>query len=236
MIHPAGHRYLAAFSRDPFPTFQFQAGGVALEKQLFMPQGENTVVVTYTASSECELEVRPLIAFRDFHSTTHRNGALNPNCEAAPGVVSIQPYADLPRLYLANNAVATETTGDWYMTFEFDLDPQRGLDFQEDLFQPLMLRFRLAAGARAVVIATTEPRRTHNDAAELAARERARRQAIAGMAPVNTPLVRALTAAADQFIVQRGKLKTIAEGYPWFSDWGRDTMIALPGLTLATGR
>lgn len=236
VIHPPGHRYLTAFSRNPFPTFHFQAGGVALDKQVFMPQGENTVVVTYTASCACELEVRPLIAFRDFHSTTHRNGALNPNVELAPGVVSMQPYADLPRLYLAHNAASAGATGDWYLNFEFDLERQRGLDFQEDLFQPLVLRFRLAPGARAVVIATTDPHRTHGDAAELAAHERARRQAIVDTAPLDTPLVRALTAAADQFIVQRGELKTIVAGYPWFSDWGRDTMIALPGLTLATRR
>ena len=236
VIHPEGYRYLTAYSRDPFPTFHFQAGGVTMEKQVFMPQGENTVVVVYTAGAECELEIRPLIAFRDFHSTTHRNGALNPEVEIAPGMVSIQPYADLPRLYLAHNAASAETAGDWYLHFEFDLERQRGLDFQEDLFNPLVLRFHLAAGARAVVIATLEPYRTAADAGGLAAQERTRRQAIVDAAPLDTPLVRALTAAADQFIVQRGELKTVVAGYPWFSDWGRDTMIALPGLTLATGR
>ena len=237
VIHPAGHRFLTAFRRDPFPTVCFAAGGVAIEKQVFMPHGENTVVVEYTAGSACELELRPLVAFRGFHSTTHRNGDLDATVDYAPGAASLQPYAGLPRLYLAHNAGEVEAAGDWFLQFEFDWERRRGLDFQEDLFQPFLLRFRLAAGGRATVIASLDPHRTAADAAGLAARERARREALlAASAPAATPLVRALTAAADQFIVQRGEGKTVVAGYPWFSDWGRDTMIALPGLTLSTGR
>lgn len=235
VIHPDGHRYLAEFRLDPFPTFVYRAGGVEIEKRVFLPQGENTVVVEYQASAACELRIRPLIAFRDYHSTTHRNDALNPAVDLRMGSASVQPYADLPRLYLAHNAASVELVGVWYENFEFEIERERGLDFREDLFNPLELRFLVGPGVPATVIASTAERQAA-DAFELRAEELARRRAIADAAPGTGRFVRTLAAAADQFVVRRGELKTIIAGYPWFSDWGRDTMIALPGLTLVTGR
>ncbi len=235
VFHPTGHRFLEEFRTDPFPTFRYRAGGLEIEKRVFMPHGENTVVVQYTVTGDCELEIQPLIAFRDYHSTTHRNGALSAEVENAPGLASVQPYADLPRLYFAHGASAVELTGHWYENFEFDIERQRGLDFREDLFNPFTLRFRLQAGSRTAIIVSTERHRA-SEAPEAEARERSRRCTIVASAPGSDPLVRALTVAADQFIVRRGNLRTIIAGYPWFSDWGRDTMIALPGLTLVTGR
>lgn len=235
VFHPAGHRFLEEFRADPFPTFRYRAGGLEIEKSVFMPHGENTVVVQYSVTGECELEIRPLIAFRGYHSTTHRNGALSPEVETSPGLASVQPYADLPRLYFAHEADAVEPAGHWYESFEFDIERQRGLDFREDLFNPFTLRFHLHAGTRVAIIVSTE-RHSASEAPASEARERSRRCAIEAAAPGSDPLVRALTVAADQFIVRRGNLRTIIAGYPWFGDWGRDTMIALPGLTLVTGR
>jgi predicted glycogen debranching enzyme len=153
----------------------------------------------------------------------------------APGVASVQPYADLPRLYLVHQANEIETQGGWYYNFEYDVERERGLDFQEDLFQPLTLRANLTEGRSFAVIASTEPHQARK-AHELRRLEVARRERIAVASPSREPLVRALTQAADQFIVRRGDLKTVIAGYHWFGDWGRDTMIALPGLTLTTGR
>src|SRR5207248_10601778 len=101
-VHPRGYEFLTEFRIDPFPIWTYEAGGVQVTKSLFLVHGENSVVIEYEISgpSRCELEVRPLIAFRDYHSTTHANGALNPAILVEPGVVSVQPYAGLPRLYL----------------------------------------------------------------------------------------------------------------------------------------
>src|SRR5262249_1910808 len=114
----------------------------------------------------------------------------------------------------------------------YDVERERGLDFQEDLFNPFVARF---SGPRATIIASTE---LHEAAHAPALRhaEIERRARIVAEPPSPDPLTQSLAAAADQFIVKRGDLKTIIAGYPWFSDWGRDTMIALPGLTLVTGR
>ena len=238
VVHPQGFQFLTEFRLDPFPIFSYKVGKVTIEKSVFMVQGENTTVVQYRVSNapdDCKLELRPLIAFRDFHSTTHENGAINGHVEVTSGLASITPYAGLPTLHLAHNAVNGGATGEWYRNFEYAEEHRRGLDFHEDLFQPLTLTFDVAKDSFAVVIASTDKHEV-SEAGELERAELARRKAIVSAAPVVDEFVQSLCTAADQFIAQRGSLKTIIAGYHWFGDWGRDTMIALPGLTLVTGR
>jgi predicted glycogen debranching enzyme len=241
-IYPQGYQYLKEFRLDPFPVFIYRVAGLEIEKRIFMVHGENTTVVEYEVRSvdgstkpKCMLELRPLIAFRDYHSTTHHNDALNPALETREGLVSMQPYPSLPHLFFAHNAQELVTEGKWFLNFEYRVERERGLDFEEDLFHPFTLRFDLTRRRGAAVIASTEPHAAES-AAVLRESERRRRAVIIDAAPADQPLVRSLAAAADQFIVQRGTLKTIVAGYHWFTDWGRDTMIALPGLTLVTGR
>src|SRR6476620_7911320 len=77
VVYPQGYKFLKEFRLDPFPVFTYEADGVEIEKRVFMVHGENTTVVEYElpgAAPDCVLEIRPLIAFRDYHSLTHRNG------------------------------------------------------------------------------------------------------------------------------------------------------------------
>jgi len=244
VVHPQGFRYLAEFRLDPFPVFTYEIEDVAIEKTAFMVQGENTTVVQYhlrsktlsePRSHKVELELRPLIAFRDYHSTTHENSALNGTVNVEPRLASITPYSGLPTLHLAHSARQLENSGVWYRNFEYDAERERGLDFLEDLFNPCVLRFDLVPGSGATVIASTEQRDVRK-ADEYRQAEISRRRTILTRAPVEDDFVKTLTGAADQYIVARGEQKTVIAGYHWFSDWGRDTMIALPGLTLQTKR
>ena len=235
VLHPEGYRYLREFRLDPWPVFVYEAGGVRLEKRVFAVHGENTTVVEYSCDGACQLALRPLIAFRGYHATTHENEALRREFESVPGLVTLQPYEGLPPLLLAHNAGEVEAAGDWYRAFQYERERERGLDYTEDLFQPLVLRYELAAGATAVCLASTE-RRDASESGPLRAREWERRVAVAAAAPAGESLARQLAVAADQFLVRRGEGYSVIAGYPWFGDWGRDTMIALPGLTLATGR
>jgi predicted glycogen debranching enzyme len=235
VVHPQGYQFLKEFRRDPFPVFTYEVAGLELEKRVFMAQGENTTVVEYElrgSAPDCALEIRPLIAFRDYHSLTHRNDGLNPAVEMAEGRATVEPYPGLPPLHFAHDAVDVHVTGDWFNNFEYDVERERGLDFQEDLFNPLVARFDLSRKPAATIIASTEIR----DAAQAPAMRRAEVERRVQLVATSPPHLQDLVAAADQFIVKRGDLKTIIAGYPWFSDWGRDTMIALPGLTLVTGR
>ena len=236
-IHPQGHQYQKRFCLDPFPTFTYEAGGVEIEKTVFMRHGENTTVVQYRVikpSDSVGLEVRPLIAFRDYHSLTHENSVINATFSSEPGLIELTPYEGVPRMYLAHDADAVEDTGQWYRQFEYCAEQQRGLDYREDLFNPIVFRFDLSKRPTAVIIASTE-RHSVGDATGLSKAEIARRKAVAGSSPREDDLVRSLAMAADQFIVARNGKKSVIAGYHWFSDWGRDTMIALPGLTLVTG-
>ena len=240
VVYPQGFKLLTQFRLDPFPIFTFSVDGVEIEKTVFMVQGQNTTVIEYRISGmneliNAQLEVRPLIAFRDYHSLAHENGTIDGRIDQQAEQIILSPYPGLPSLYLANNASSVETTGHWYRTFEYDAERERGLDFQEDLFNPCVFRFDFNSTGNATVIASTDPQKA-TSTAEFRQRELLRRRDITHQSPVADEFVSALTAAADQYIVSRGDQKSVIAGYHWFSDWGRDTMIALPGLTLPTGR
>jgi predicted glycogen debranching enzyme len=133
---------------------------------VFMIHGENSTVIHYElrknnlseSLKNVLLEIRPLIAFRDYHGTTHENGSINPAVEERSGLASVTPYQGLPSLHLAHNAIELRKTGDWYRNFEYDAERERGLDFSEDLFTPFVLRFDLHLGRQASIIASTEQR------------------------------------------------------------------------------
>jgi glycogen debranching enzyme len=210
-VHPQGQQYLAEFRLDPYPVWVYEIEGVMVEKSARMVYGENTTVIRYDVRGQAGLELRPLIAFRDYHSTAHENSAINPAVEVEDGFAMLAPYQGCPKLYLKHNKGTVRTEGYWYHNFEYPRERERGLDFREDLFQPLTIEFE---GGGTIVASTEE----HASEAE-------------PPAPAD-PLLR----AADQFVVRRGEGSTIIAGYHWFSDWGRDTMISLPGLVLATGK
>jgi predicted glycogen debranching enzyme len=239
-IHPEGYLLLTNFRMDPLPTWTFEVEGLRMEKSIFMPQGSNTVQVEYkllqgASAIEPVLEVRPLVAFRDYHSTTHENGALNPAIESAVNSASVQPYPGLPRLYFAHDAIRLQEQGYWYKNFLYRVERERGLGFEEDLYNPFVLSWNLSKERGANVIASTG-QRDIGQAAATRTVELQRRQRLVASSPVDDPLVCSLTVAASQYLVRRGEDWTVIAGYPWFTDWGRDTMISLPGLTLCTGK
>jgi predicted glycogen debranching enzyme len=239
-IHPLGHEYLESFRLDSFPVFRYRCGELQLEKSVFLVHGENTVVIRYELLGDlegraCALEVRPLIAFRDYHSLTRANDGIRRDIESRAGLVTIAPYPGLPSLHFAHNAESLDASGFWFYNFEYEREKERGLDFAEDLYSPFALRFKLAQNSSAVIIASMVEHAAA-DADRLQEREIERRAHVVRRTPVEDVFAKLLTAATDQFLVARGAQTSVIAGYPWFSDWGRDTMISLPGLTLVTGR
>src|SRR5438132_5161383 len=117
VIHPRGYEALIQFRLDPHPIFTFSFAGLTLEKHVCMVQGENTVVVRYELQGKnlgkrkVSLEVRPLIAYRDYHSTTHENAAINGHVEMTDELASLSPYSGMPSLHLAHNATAIDAEG-----------------------------------------------------------------------------------------------------------------------------
>ncbi len=239
-IHPRGNLFLESFRLDPFPVFTYRIEDVELHKSVFLVHGENTVVVQYElfgdlAGRPATLEARALVAFRGYHNTTHANPSINRDVATTEGLATITPYAGLPSLHFAHNAEAIDTTGVWFYNFEYERERERGLDYLEDLYSPFVLRFNLARLSTATVIASTESHAAA-EARRLEDEEVERREQLLSAVRDEDVFAKILTAAADQFLVGRGDHNSVIAGYPWFSDWGRDTMISLPGLTLVTGR
>ena len=237
-IYPEGFQYLKSFRLDPFPIWTYEVAGIEIEKTVFMIDGANTTVIEYKSKiqnpqSKIELELKPLLSFCDYHALQHENSDFDTNYAVSENFVTIHPYQNLPPLYLAHNAETVERTGFWYRDFEYRIEKERGFDSTEDLYQPFALKFDLSNPA--AVIASTETTKFF-DISAARRKEIERRNALVEIAGASDDFSKQIVLAADQFIVSRGAGKTIIAGYPWFSDWGRDTMIALNGLTLATNR
>ncbi len=239
-VNPRGYELLTSFALDPMPTFVYEAGGVRLQKTITAIHGENTTVILYEvldAPASFTLMLRPLIAYRDYHALQRENGSLRfANATFADGVFRARPYEGAPELFLQTAGCSFSAKPDWYFRFEYAREQERGLDAHEDLFCYGAFHRQLVKGDRFGVIASTGEV-AGRDPLALVAKERARRKAVTSEVAGDDDTVAALALAADSFIVRRGEdLRTIIAGYPWFADWGRDTMIALPGVCLATGR
>ncbi len=238
VVHPTGHLHLRRFRKHLFPVFEYQTGLVRLQKTVASIHGENTTLIIYTvleAPRPFSMELLPLIAGRDFHSLMHANSDLCQQPSFDDGDFCLQPYEGLPAVHISVPDSDFRAESDWYYNLEYGREQERGLDFREDLFAPGRFRVPMDPGATVGVIISTRSARGRH-AERLLQNEQKRRTRLLERVPGGDGLAATLTLAADQFIVRRaGNLHSIIAGYHWFSDWGRDTMIALPGICLATG-
>jgi len=220
LVHPQGYRHLREFSL-PNPAWVYEAGGTRIQKRLLLVEGRQAVVMEYRASRACRLLVRPLLAFRDYHSLARANPAFSTAISEKGKTIQMRPYPNLPPILFESSGAVFQAGGVWHYNFEYLAELDRGLDFREDLYSPGAFVFNLRPDKPAWLEAgVTLPkgwRFTKNVRVYgLAAR---------------------LKAAAGQFQARRfGGTPTVIAGFPWFTDWGRDTMIALPGLRLTETR
>ncbi len=241
VIHPSGYLNLIDFRLDTHPIFTYGNGDWRLIKTISMVRGQNTTVIEYCFEAQKQrddvyLEIRPLIAFRDYHGITQENTALNRHVEQSPGMVAVQPYASLPKLYMAHDKARVLVDGYWYRSFEYEREQERGLDYVEDLFSPMFFRASLREKAKFSIVASVDAQTIERlpEFKSVAVRREALSFYNFRAEYGSSELIPMLYKAAEQFIVTRAPFKTIIAGYHWFGDWGRDTMIALPGLLLAT--
>lgn len=237
-IHPRGDRLLSFFRRDLFPIFEYEVANIRLRKRVAAVAGENTTLLIYellSAPGEITLDLRPLLTCRDFHGLGP-SAPLSACVGFEDGVLSWKPTDDAPDVYIGVAGAELVEQGDWFHRFQLEKERYRGLDHEEDLWTPGLLRGSLETGGRWVVVLSTEDPRGR-DLWALFKAERGRRQRLLERLPRKDDLTWRLGLAADQFVVRRGgDLRTLIAGYPWFADWGRDTMIALNGICLVTGR
>jgi len=243
-LGPRGFERLGSFRLEgQDPVWTFSIDDALLEQRVWMAQGSNTTYVRYTlrgASAPLLIAITPFCAYRDYHS--HGHAGAHPGVDAGADHCVITAFNGARPYRLSVDHGRFHSEPDWYYRFHHRLEAERGLDTSEDLFRPGRFESRLEAGQSLTFTLSAEP--TPATAPELALADNHQRQAsLLRHLPSGTPAwIRQLTLAADQFIVARADAagtrtgRTIIAGYPWFGDWGRDTMIALPGLALATGR
>ncbi len=251
VIHPDGNQHQVSFTKDLFPQFLYQAGGVVLKKTIAMVHGENTTLIIYDvleSEQPLTLELLPLLSVRRYHGLIRANNAVHREAQFSNDVFSTKVYDDTPGIFIKVPHSEYHHDPNWWFHFNYDMEKERGLDFVEDLFAPGEFSLSLQKGdSVGIIISTDDP--SGRDAFELLAKETLRRQLMTNDLPEDE-VVRQLVLAADQFIITRkiqafpgnsldgGSLEraTVIAGYHWFTDWTRDTMIALPGLCLSTGR
>lgn len=242
-VHPDGYRHLGAFALNAgLPVWTHVFGDMRLSRTVWMGRGVNTTYMSFRleqASAPVQINIVPLCTCRDHHGQTRRHGA--PRVTLVPSGIRVETYPGAPPLRILCAGAEFHAREDWYLNFHHRVEAERGLDAGEDLYCPGDFQLCLQSGESATLICTAEAGTVETPVAALLA-DQQRRMAL--LAPVRQEpgWVRQLTLAADQFIVRRPAASGGAEGasviagYPWFGDWGRDTMIALPGLCLATGR
>lgn len=224
------------FESDPWPKLRYRVqDGLGLVQEVVVEHERPVVLVTFRLDAPVPgvwLCLRPLLSGRDFHHLQHENPAFRFEPRAAGRCLEWHPYDGVPAIVSLSNGVYSHEP-DWYRQFRYEQERARGLDCDEDLAAPGVLRFDLSQRAALWLLAARTPGAPELDgvdveayATELFTRESARGKRF------STPLER----ASDAYVVRRGSGRTLIAGYPWFSDWGRDTFIALRGLLLATER
>ncbi len=247
VVQPQGFRHLAHFHTHPVPTFTFlfHEETVALEKRIWMAHGQNTVYVQYRlvkAPETIRLALTPLLAYKDYHTEQHRWDGFTAALLFEPDYrLKFTAYETAQPLFLHTEPgfAFTENRG-WFYNIEHSREQERGLDYTEDLYCVGAFDGVLSVGQTVTLIATVENERPLAPAESLRGEE-ARQASLLAQAHITEvhSLPAALTLAADQFVIEKTERvarATVIAGYPWFTDWGRDTMISLPGLCLTTGR
>ncbi len=262
-IRPSGYRFLKGFMLNPFPTFIYEINGVKLQKKIFMPYGKNATIVIYEILNESEarvsMRVLPLINSRHFHMVTDRNTIpWDFTQETHERSVEIQPTNHQSALIIYSTHGHYFQGGKWLRRIYFRVEDFRGESCFDDCYQPGFFELNINPGERKKFSVISTAGKSIREAREilssigfedmdvelaLSSELQRRRGLLINFHRRHREILledwlKWLILAADSFIVNRAstRAKSIIAGYHWFEDWGRDSLISLPGLTLVTGR
>jgi len=232
-----GAKRIESFHNNPWPTWTLVCeDGTIIQHEIVVAKNSATMIVSWKlvqGDPNTRLFVRPFLSGRDYHSLHHENNAFNFEPVQRKDQLTWTPYRGVPSVISFANGVYSHGPH-WYRNFFYSEESARGLDCIEDLASPGVFTFDLGHD-EAIWLLSTEQTSSELDhqchpllarALNIRVTEKARRKSFES--PTHQ--------AADAYIINSPRGKTIIAGYPWFTDWGRDTFIALRGLCLATGR
>ncbi|HVL39423.1 MAG TPA: amylo-alpha-1,6-glucosidase [Fimbriimonadaceae bacterium] len=222
-LYPQGYEHLERFEIGARATWRFRSGGMSLEKSLELHRRQNACTVRYRNSGARPflLILKPLVCHKFYHGNFTEHAGY-PDELLYPRNGTIVRHGPI-ELQLTHEGAQRLPAHGWYYRFEHAREVERGLDPRDDLFCPCELRYELLPGEEAVLIASA------GGVQSLHPPTPAEKEAPASVRG-------ALEEAAKHFLVESEDRCSIIAGYPWFTDWGRDTMISLPGICLHTGR
>jgi predicted glycogen debranching enzyme len=249
VVNPEGFRNLERFHLEgTTPVWTFALADALLEKRIWMKHGANTTYVQYRlrrAGGPLTLAAKALVNYREYHGVTH-GGDWEMLITPVPHGLRVIAYDGATPYYILSDRAHVTQSHDWYKNFSLSVEQYRGFDGLEDHLCLGEFRATLQPGETLTLIASTEAQPSLDSTAAYAEHQHHEQLLLPHS---HTSIPPHLFLAADQFIVSRATPddadpsaslraggKTVIAGYPWFGDWGRDTMISLPGLTLATGR
>ncbi len=239
---PHGHEYIQEVEIGAWPRFTYRFGDIELRREFQLLSGADFLLARYTVKSatgaslpRLSLTIKPLLAFRHFHKLTRANMDLQVKTYPAPQGFSIRPYNSLPPLFMQTDApFRFFPAPDWYYNIEYLIEEERGLGHCEDLFRPGIFTLELEPDKPVHLCAsTTEAPGGASMLAELWESQAARAERAELKAQ---RLDGHLAREAGRFPARLAGHPTVIAGYHWFESWGRDTLIALPGLTFCAQR
>jgi len=250
-VNPQGYRHIERFRLDgTTPVWTFACADALIEKRVWMQPGATTTYVRYSlirASSALELELKALVNYRDYHSDTHA-GDWRMSIEPVDHGLSVLAFAGATPFYLLAASGTVEPAHEWYRNFDLACERDRGLNDREDHLYAGTFRATLCPEESMTLVCSTDSKPVLDGRRAWETRVKHERDLLECWTAHHAPLslstprwMKQLVLAADQFIVSRpmkddSDACSVIAGYHWFGDWGRDTMIALPGLALSTGR
>ncbi|MGB5548583.1 MAG: amylo-alpha-1,6-glucosidase, partial [Polyangiales bacterium] len=230
-VEPNGVDYLSRF--EPLPRWTYEFGGVTFTRELWLEDDDDAVWIRYSIEGLTEpvdLRLRPLIRCRPLHELTSANPFMNGELDIQDGEslrVVMHPYEDVPAIIVSlHGAPGTfRPDGHWYEGVHYEWERERGYDDAEDLFTPGEFRLNVEQDGSFCIRLGTTPAASHEP------------QVLSSMPGSRRTFVQELDDAADAYLVRLAGNRTgIIAGYPWFGEWGRDSLIALPGLCLARNK
>ena len=233
IIEPKGYKYLQKFIADPIPTYHYRVGKFNFTKEILFLDGQDRMIIKYKILDDIDsaiIRFQPLLAFRQIHRLTVQNEYANTGYQLIKNGVKYCLYPDYTPLCLqcsSEDEMFYEHEPEWYNHFEYEEEIRRGYEGHEDLLNPGKLNVNIVNKDIFLTIGIDEI-----DPAQIEQlyNEECKRY------DFRPSYINCLQHTAEQFIVKKDNNTEVIAGYPWFGRWGRDTFIALPGLTLAVNK
>ena len=253
-IDPRGFEHLDRFRLEgTTPVWTFACAGALLEKRIWMQVGANTSYVRYDllrSSAPLRLQIKALVDYRDHHGRT-RAGDRRMQVSRVPRGLRVEAFDGAAPFYILSEGAEVSPRHTWYRGYFLALEHYRGLEPLDDHLYAGRLEATLQPGDSLTLVISMDATPNLDGTSAYGERQAYERGLLdKGSLVLDVdaenedpvpPDIQDLVLAAGQFVVRRPVLgdpegQSVIAGYPWFGDWGRDTMISLPGLTLTTGR